>query len=626
MIDKYNIEELSSWLAKRIPESITMWNRLEGRPRKNNFDRALRAEIRDPLWMLTKQWQLGEFLGDDAGSPILAKIDIATKSLEKYQLADHSAHNYDNNIPLESIVENLLIPFELDNKVFSLDLRIIMGRYWLKLINAPFDVSMQYAKKYPINAPDPKGNDSDSHICAHPETWQKFAAAQGRCMDGYEFYKFLKEGGAAAEGINDIDSDEINDRANSYMEWVVNCFLEPVKSSVSREESAFVPSRFEYQFKCSATGDGNEKVYEAEEYYTGRLDWFNLSINDKINNLDVSESSNTENTDKDNILDIPQEDIIFTFLPANIDYDGMPDTRWWKFENRKTYLGDIKPDTTDISKLLFLDFTLLYANDWFLIPLSLPAGTISNIKGMVVTNCFGERTWIKPTGKGEDDDWQRWTMYTISRKGKDQSEADNSLMLLPTVPKVQEGPALEKIALIRDEISNMVWGIETDITLPCGNRKKGMEAGRELYAFYKRLLGEPETEEENKNANIRYQIMNTVPENWIPFIPVHLKDNNRRIQLQRSSVPRIIPGGTSEPEAVKPRTFLLRVGLDNNKKQPYFIHEEEVPRSGIEVSKSFQRTRWYSGKVYTWLGIRKKVGRGEGRSGLAFDQIVNTKK
>ena len=43
-----------------------MWNRLEGRPRQHDFDRALKAEVRDALWMLTKQWQMGELTGDDA--------------------------------------------------------------------------------------------------------------------------------------------------------------------------------------------------------------------------------------------------------------------------------------------------------------------------------------------------------------------------------------------------------------------------------------------------------------------------------------------------------------------------------------------------------------------------------
>ena len=33
-----------------------------------SFDRALRVEVRDALWMLTRQWQTGEFQGEDAGS------------------------------------------------------------------------------------------------------------------------------------------------------------------------------------------------------------------------------------------------------------------------------------------------------------------------------------------------------------------------------------------------------------------------------------------------------------------------------------------------------------------------------------------------------------------------------
>ena len=55
----------------RYSPTITHWNRLEGRPRTEDFDRALRAEVRDALWMLSKQWQMGEFKGDDAGSTIL---------------------------------------------------------------------------------------------------------------------------------------------------------------------------------------------------------------------------------------------------------------------------------------------------------------------------------------------------------------------------------------------------------------------------------------------------------------------------------------------------------------------------------------------------------------------------
>ncbi len=55
----------------------------------------------------------------------------------------------------------------------------------------------------------------------------------------------------------------------------------------------------------------------------------------------------------------------------------MPNTRWWAFEDSRTNFGDIKPDTTDIAKLLLIEFGLVYANDWFLLPYALPAGSIA---------------------------------------------------------------------------------------------------------------------------------------------------------------------------------------------------------------------------------------------------------
>jgi hypothetical protein len=620
MSNRTVIEDISGALKNRRFASITMWNRLEGRPRKDDFERALKAEIRDPLWMLTKQWQMGEFQGDDAGSPILAKLVVGTKRLMKYQLHDNEAKIYDNEIPLEGLAEQMPIPFSFENQPVSLDIRIMMGRRWLRMIRASFETALKYAVEYPVAVPDDADQKTYASVLAHPESFQKFAAAENRRLDGYEFYNYLKKGGNATDNITGVDATEIDSEAERYVSWVEHFFLQPSIAG----ENAYIPSRLEYQFKCSAPDGEKEKVYEAEEYYSGRLDWFNLSVNDAIDNLHVSEPGNV-NDGPETPVEIEPDNIISTFIPTTISYDGMPDTRWWKFEDRKTYLGDIKPDTTDISKLLFMEFTLLYANDWCLIPQTLPYGTISNIKGLVVTNVFGERTWIEPTGKGQDDNWHRWTMFTINRKGKDIIQADNSLLLLPTVPKIQEGPVLEQVALIRDEVANMVWAIETDILLPSGDRKKGTEAGRELFAFYKRLTGDSELiTDEGKTADIRYCIMNSVPENWIPFIPVHLMNDNREIQLQRASMPRILPGNEG-PEAVKPRTSLLRYGLDEIPKTPFYVYEEEVPRAGINIVKTFQRTRWYNGKIFIWLGIRKQTGRGEGSSGLRFDYLINQK-
>jgi hypothetical protein len=121
---------------------------------------------------------------------------------------------------------------------------------------------------------------------------------------------------------------------------------------------------------------------------------------------------------------------------------------------------------------------------------------------------------------------------------------------------------------------------------------------------------------------VRYELMNTVPENWIPFIPVHRDGEIRSIQLQRAAMLRILLGDDRlPPRKVEPRTALLREGLAQHER--YFVHEEEVPRAGVVVRQSYQRTRWRDGAAWVWIGVRKQTGRGEGHSGLAFDRALD---
>ena len=71
-------------LSTAFRPAITMWNRLEGRARREEFNRSLRAEVRDPLWMLTRQWQLGEFKGEDAGSAAKVRVQIDAARLDRF--------------------------------------------------------------------------------------------------------------------------------------------------------------------------------------------------------------------------------------------------------------------------------------------------------------------------------------------------------------------------------------------------------------------------------------------------------------------------------------------------------------------------------------------------------------
>ena len=216
-------------------------------------------------------------------------------------------------------------------------------------------------------------------------------------------------------------------------------------------------------------------------------------------------------------------------------------------------------------------------------------------------------------------------MYTLAIKGTDNVPADLTFVLLPVARKVQEGKPLEEVFLLRDEIANMVWGVETRVPLPTGKSQRGRETAYEQHNKLQQLVtpgGVPvDPNIIDTDAAIRYQIVNTVPENWIPFVPVHLDGSLREIELQRASMPRILKGDDNPPKKIEPRTSLLREGLDAGEPAPYFVHEEEVNRAGVRITTSFQRSRRRDGHVVTWVGIRKQTGRGEGASGLAFDQV-----
>lgn len=48
--------------------AVTSWSRLEPRTRSLRL-RSVQARVADLLWLLDRQWQIGELQGEDVGSP-----------------------------------------------------------------------------------------------------------------------------------------------------------------------------------------------------------------------------------------------------------------------------------------------------------------------------------------------------------------------------------------------------------------------------------------------------------------------------------------------------------------------------------------------------------------------------
>ena len=234
-----------------------------------------------------------------------------------------------------------------------------------------------------------------------------------------------------------------------------------------------------------------------------------------------------------------------------------------------------------------------------------------------MTDVFGNHAFVKPAGSGQDDDWQRWAMFNLNKKGEDPVPGDTRLFIPPVVINRMESEPLERVVFLKDEMANMVWAIEEIVPDGINGGMEGKLAELTLHNYFIKTNKYPPTSNsiEPNDAAMVYKIMNALPENWIPFIPVKLS-GNRAIQYRRATFKRVVNNvGTSV--SISPRTYILSPhGTD-----AYYINEEEILKSGTIVATTYQRTRWYNGEVITWLGRNRTTGKGPGRSGLKFDKM-----
>lgn len=587
--------DINSVLTNRILiPTVVMWNRLEGRPRKRDFSRALKAEVRDPLWMLTRQWQMGEFIGEDAGSPVTAKVAWNTDEVTELHTSAGTVP-YDPNLPLEAVTEARPVELTLGGRLHNADLRLSLGRRWRRLLvsNGHGGLVADFLAQYPFTAPDPD-TESDFPVTAHAAAWQTLAAVAGRAIDGGALLIHLGGGGAASDGLGlaDPPRQDIDDLGSAFLAWARHRYYEPDPAV-----AAWDPAHLEYSMQLSAPKQGQPADVGAPEYRGGRMDWYSFDA-----------------VAGEGAAGVAQPASVTSFFPTTAQFDGMPNTRHWAFEEGAVNFGDIKPDTTDIAKLLLIEFGLVYANDWFVLPIDVPVGSLTSIRGLTVTNVFGERFWIEPAVTAAK--FQNWRMFTLTPKGAD----DDRLFVPATTPAALESAPVEAVACVRDEVANMVWGLETTVQLADGSSRRGREVALELHAKYQAAVPVLPGPAPVNDAKLTYVLMTSVAEHWIPLIPVHVPNDNRQIQLQRAAMPRLLEGREGvTPDKILPRTRLMREGLDDD--TPYYVAEEEVERAGTIVETRWQRCRWRNGRVVIWLGNTRSTGRGEAASGLAFDVL-----
>lgn len=593
---------------------IIAFNRLEARPRTLDFSGSLRAEVRDPLWMLTRQWQFGEFKGEDAASAVTSRIAYQHEAIDRVTFREESAFAFDpTTIPLETRVERERIPLTVretaDGEVFSDVLFAVQwGKQFLRMLKDRRldDHYRLYLKKFPIRVlpldppprvpPEPAA--LQQRVVQDPDAEQIKTSVSGRIADGVAIWRAVENGthDPWIDSQPGADHEALKMVAAAFAEFCSNKFKRLFTQPDNAMDSAWVQNHLEYRFSVGGqpVADGAQTVLLAEQYHQGRLDWYSFD----------AVTSRKAMLDPEGVA-APKPDEVESFLPANVRFKGQPQPRFWEMEETQTDFGKIDTSTTGLLHLILAEFGLIYSNDWFMLPHPMDINTVCEIRGILVDDTFGRHTFIRPAGRGPETAWQRWAMFHLTEKER-LWPANSRFYLVPAVGKVLESEPLERVNFMRDEMANMVWGVESIIPSQTGKGMSGCEAlqANETTA--------PLTTDD-ENVKIRYVLGAAVPKNWIPFIAVHAEGSVSEIRLQRA---RMVGG---EP----PRGWLLR-----EPRSPYFVEEEEVPRTGVYVERSWQRARWIGGRTFIWVGRRKTAGKGEGWSHLVFDQIVDlqTKK
>jgi hypothetical protein len=298
-------------------------------------------------------------------------------------------------------------------------------------------------------------------------------------------------------------------------------------------------------------------------------------------------------------------------LPVPVRFTGMPADRYWEFEDARVNLAELQAGRTDLVQLLLVEFALAYGNDWFVIPVPLPVGSLFRIRNCTVRDTFGVDSTV---ARSRDQDGVPWTMFELSGSSGEPAHLRDLFFLAPTLPLPLAGDPVEQVALFRDEMANLCWGVERRVQGPFGETvDRYLEASRT--AVHQRLIDPP------PDVRLIYRLASPVPEHWIPFVPVPaaIAGDPAGVQLERRVLLRFDASGAAR--AAHPRGLLLRSDLSQSAdlEPPLRLHEEEVPREGALVERAFQYARGPAGESYLWLGRNKRVGEGEGASLLRFD-------
>lgn len=601
-----------------LARTIVGHNRLEPRPRSPEFNRSLRAEVRDPAWLLARQWQLKEFRAEDRGSPAFTDLAVHTAQPTRIQAGVAPAQAYDPQLPWEAQVQ-------AEPTAVDAGLRLRMGQAWLRLLreNGLLRFAGNFRTRYPLAAVVEQSAGGYDLAYAQAQTSAEIQdvlralerrTADGtilRALDGYALFEALRADSSAAGRVAGSQADAATQTtlaglAGSFRDSYQRLYFD------RPEASGWSVPEMSYNFALALPDAASPTVLAAEQHPGGPVQWYSLDeapapAYPALAGAPPRAVANTLRT-----------------MPTEIEFVGAPNARWWAFEDHRVDFGRVTGDSSDFGRMLLQEFVFLYQNDWFSVPYTVPVGSLTTVTSLVVTDVFGQRyrvpaagaSPLTETGNGPriDDDRGRWSLFAQSHPGERTALPPRVLVAHPALTPLVGRP-VEQVVFTREEATNLVWAVEHTIPNGFGGGMDGAGAAARV-AEYLRTHAAPVPP---VAAAYSYRLASRVPEHWIPFIS--RPDAAGVHYLEQGELPRQADGLLLRPadQTVQPRTTLLRRGTAG---QPYLVQEHQVPPTGLQVEGAYRRVRGLNGSVALWYEYQRRPARRAGGSGLQFDQLM----
>jgi hypothetical protein len=566
------------------------WTRVESATVDPQLTEGIEARTADAIWSLARQWQIGEFKGDDAANPLLVSIESRSVPVRTLVLPGGEIELAGSDVPLEPLVERESVTDGTAHARVATELGRLLLRA-LRRAAVPTSVvttlRSQFAPRLPIDDElDPSGR-------------RRLELLASASLDGARLIREWTADpdliGALLDGLGVVDPgrQRLLDVAEAWKRSAGQLFVEPERSLVGRP--SWMPSRMEYQLALETDDhDGRPiRLVAADGYPGGRLDWYRF---DRVPAL--HERATPGGT-------VHRAEL----LPAPLRFRGMPADRFWELEEGDVDLGGIEAAPEDLARVAVAGYAVVYGNNWMVVPLSVAFGTLTTVTRLTVLDDFGRETEIRSAAEVDGGGSGRaFKFFELSGDPNPMNGRAPLLFLPATVETTEAGRPLEDVRFLRDELANVAWAVEDRVESRAGNPVDVAARGPRPVV---------ETRGRGDDDDWELTLSTPVPGHWVPLLPVRLVDDpaqpadRAQIMFQRGRVP--VPGGSG-----RTRGALGEILVPDRR---LLIHEDEIPSAGLRVIRRFQSARGADGRLNTWIGRRKGPGRGEGHSGLEFDRL-----